>query len=129
MSHSSKTSQSFGAVTVAQTTNLNTVRLTRASASQGTSLTSGVTLNSPAGSVFTFTTGTLATAASTLFTVTNSAVRADSLVLGSIQHYNGAGAPVARFTNITQGSFGVHVTNTDLTNAVSGSLRVGFAVL
>jgi len=129
MPQSLYTTLKVGSLKVANTATLNNVRLTRSSASQGTSLTSGVTLNSPAGFIYTFTTGTLATAGTASFTVTNSSVLADSIVFGNIQNYNGTGLPVSRVTNVTEGSFSVKLTNADLTNGVSGSLKFGFGVL
>lgn len=107
----------------------NQVRLTRSEASQGTSVTSGVTLNSPSGFVYTFTTGTLATSGSASFTVSNSFVRADSIVLGDIVHYPGNGNPSARVNNVTQGSFAFALRNLDETNAVAGSIKLAYTVL
>ncbi len=129
MSQSQRTRKAFGSVNVVNTATLNNVRLTRSSVSQGTSLTSGVTINSPAGFIFTLTTGTLATGASASFTVTNSAVRADSIVLGDIIQYGGAGIPTARIDSVTQGSFAMNVRNLDLTNSVAGSIKLAYTVL
>lgn len=129
MSQSRNVTQTVGGIRVNNIATLNNVRLTRSSVSQGTSLTSGVTIYSPAGFIFTLTTGTLATGGSSSFTVSNNAVRADSIILSNIVHHGGNGIPVARINNVTEGSFGVSLRNIDLTNAMTGSVKLAFSVL
>jgi len=129
MSHSRNITQTVGGIRVNNTATLNNVRLNRSSVSQGTSLTSGVTINSPAGFIFTHTTGTLATGGSASFTVTNTTVRVDSIILSNIVNHAGTGIPVARINNVTEGSFDVGLRNIDLTNGLTGSVKVAFSVL
>lgn len=129
MSQSRNITQSLGGLRVNNTTTLNNVRLNRSNASQGTSLTSGVTINSPAGFIFTHTTGTLATGGISSFTVTNTAVRADSIVLSDIVNHAGNGIPVAQVNSVTEGSFGIALRNIDATNTLTGSVKLAFSVL
>lgn len=129
MSQSAKTSKNVGSIRVQNTATFNNVRLTRASVTQGTSITSGVTNDSPAGFIFTFTTGSIATSGTSSFTVTSSAVQADSIVFANLVNYLGAGIPVTRVNTITQGSFGITLRNLDATNAISGSMKLAYSVL
>lgn len=125
----SQSRQNFGSLIVNNTTTLNNVRLNRSSASQGTSITSGVTINTPAGFIFTHTTGTLATGGNVTFTVTNTSVRTDSIILSNIVNHGGNGIPRARVSAVTEGSFGIVLRNLDLTNAMTGSVKLAYTVL
>jgi hypothetical protein len=129
MSQSRNTTQTVAGIRVGNTATLNNVRLNRSSVSQGSSMTSGVTINTPAGFIFTHTTGTLATGGSVVFAVTNTAVRSDSIVLSDIVNHGGAGIPIVRVSAVTEGSFNVSVRNIDLTNALTGSVRLAYTIL
>lgn len=129
MSQSRNSTQIVGGIRVSNTATLNNVRLNRSTVSQGSSMTTGVTINTPAGFIFTHTTGTLSTGGSVSFAVTNTAVRADSIVLSNIVNHGGNGIPLARVSGVTEGSFNVSLRNIDLTNAMSGSVRLAFSVL
>lgn len=129
MSQAFRTTKRAGNLEVRNTATLNNIRLTRTSVSQGTAITSGVTIDSPAGFIFTLTTGTLATGGSASFAVSNTAVSADSLILANIVNHGGNGIPLIRVNNVTEGSFNLSVRNIDLVNPMTGSLRVGFSVL
>lgn len=109
-------------------TTLNNVYLTKATAAQATSVTTGVTLNSPAGFISTFASGTIPTSGSVSFTVANSYVQANSLVLSSIDQYSGSGIPLPIITSVTEGSFVLNVKNLDATNAISTAVKVGYAI-
>lgn len=113
---------------VKNNTVLDDISLTKSTITQGTSTTTGVSINSPAGFIYTFTTGTIATSGSAAFTVTNSVVSAESIVFTSIANYTGSATPQARITSVTQGSFGIKITNLDATNAIAGSLKLAYTI-
>lgn len=119
---------SVGVLTITGSSTLNDISLTKSTITQGSSVTTGVSLDSPAGFIYTFTTGTIATSGSNSFTVTNSFVNTNSIVTPSIINYTGVGIPVIRTTSVTSGSFGVKIDNLDATNAVAGSIKVGFTI-
>jgi hypothetical protein len=81
------------------------------------------------------TTGTLATAAATdaTFTINNSSVTTSSLVQCTDQGYSGTlvtnGYPVIMTCVPGSGSIAVHITNTHASNALNGTVKIGFAVL
>jgi hypothetical protein len=113
---------------VNNSTTLDDIRLTRTSISQGTSTTTGVTINSPAGFIYTFTTGTIATSGSASFNVSNSLVAADSIITTSIANYTGSAIPTSTVTSITQGSFDIKINNLDATNTLDGSLKLAYTL-
>ena len=119
---------SVGILNISGTTTLNDLSLTKTTVTQGTSITSGVSSSSPAGFVYTFTTGTIATSGSATFTVSNDLVNSNSLVTSSLVHYPGTGIPIVNTNNITSGSFDVTITNADSVNDVSGSLKIGYTI-
>lgn len=99
---------------------------------QATSITTGVTLNKPAGVITTQSASAAADAAHT-FTVTNSFVATDSVILANICDYAGTiatnGNPNVIVDNITAGTFDIIITNTHGTNALSGALKIAFTIL
>lgn len=115
---------------VRELTTLNKLRLTRDTINQTTSITSGVTINSPAGFIITTTSGTLSTNANAAFTVTNSLVSSDSIVFTNIISYNGVGAPVCRVNNVTEGSFEISLRNvSDINQMTSGSVKIAYSLM
>ena len=107
----------------------NEISLKKATVTKATAITSGVTLNSPAG-VITTVSSTLATNGSASFSVGNSFVKADSLVLGNIVNYSGSqGSPFARIQGVTNGSFSVAIRNVDDVNALNGAIKFGYSIL
>lgn len=98
---------------------------------QITSTTTGVTDNTQAGIITTFT-QTLAASSALTFTVTNSTVTTASVILVKVNNYAGAyatnGFPIAQVNNVTSGSFDIVISNTHATNALSGVLKIGFMV-
>ncbi|NBO99346.1 MAG: hypothetical protein EBU90_04360 [Proteobacteria bacterium] len=107
----------------------NEISLRKATVTQTTAITSGVTLNSPAG-VITTVSSTLATNGNTSFSVGNSFVKADSLVLGNIVNYAGSqGAPFTRVQGVTNGSFSVAIRNVDNVNPLNGAIKFGYSIL
>jgi len=129
MSKSASTSKSFGTVN-ANTINVDKISYTdKAAITQSTSLTSGVTINSPVGTITTISTS-LATQGSLSFTCTNSAVDASKYVMANIIGYTGSsGTPSVIVDDITKGSFLVNVRNSHQTGALNGSLKLAFLVL
>lgn len=77
---------------------------------QGTSVTTGVTLDSARGIITTFT-QTLAVGATNTFVVTNNYASADSTIIASVSSYAGTGIPIVFVTNTTDGSFNILLTN------------------
>lgn len=107
----------------------NEISLKKATVTQATAITSGVTINSPAG-VITTVSSTLATNGNAAFSVSNSFVKADSLVLGNIVNYAGSqGAPFARVQNVQNGSFSVAIRNVDDVGALNGAIKFGYSIL
>lgn len=76
---------------------------------QGTSITTGVTVNTASG-VITTVSSTLASLAEATFTVTNSVVKPGSIILLSTQ-YTGAGHADAGVASIGTGTFNITVAN------------------
>jgi len=107
------------------------VNLGRAAASQTTSFTNGVTINSASG-VITTVTATTSAGSSESFTVTNSTVSTSSVVLASIGDYSGTygtnGIPLLYVDSISNGSFSIRVYNAGASNALNGTLKIKFIV-
>ena len=120
MSQESKIRKNFGAIFS------ENISVPKSTVQQTTSITAGVTINSPAGTIVTNTTGNVATSGSATITVTNSAIEPDSIVIGRISGYSGSGFPVSYVNNVTTGSFQVHIKNFHGTNAVSGGFNYDF---
>lgn len=98
---------------------------------QATSITTGVTINRPAGVISTVSATTASNTIST-FTVTNAAVGASSIVLANIIDYTGNpgahGMPGINVNNIASGSFDIHLKNP--TGApLAGNVTIGFLVV
>ena len=128
MSQASKLSVNLGSLSVQ---NLIPAKITYAkpSVTQVTSITTACTINNAAGAIRTVS-STLATQGSAKFTVSNSFVKPDSLVMANIIGYTGTqGSPSTIITTVTTGSFAVTVRNLDLTNPLSGAVTVGFQIL
>jgi len=125
----SKLTKQFGAIRVSHLSTFGEMSLTKATAGQATSITSGVTINAPAGVITTVSTS-LATNANISFTVGNSFVKADSVVLCNISNYSGTtGAPFSRVNGVTKGSFIITIRNVHDLEALNGALKFNYAVL
>ncbi len=114
--------------TILNNLSLSQLDITPTLSTQPTSNTTGVTCTGDCGVITTYSAGsTLATAGSSSFVVTNSAVKASSVVLASVVNYAGTtGLPAVRVSGITQGSFSVVVQNASHVDPLNGVLRVGF---
>lgn len=99
---------------------------------QGSSVTTTVTLNASSGVITTFSQSAAAGATST-FTVNNSFCLSTSVVLVSVGNYAGTygtnGFPLATASSVSNGSFNVTVINAAPLNALSGALKINFAIL
>ena len=81
------------------------------STTQSNSLTSGVTLHSPVGSINTVSTN-LSTNGTLMFTCANAYVTVNNNVFANIIDYSGtSGIPLITIDNITRGTFAINVTN------------------
>ena len=94
---------------------------------QGTSATTGVTLNTVFGTITTVTQN-IAAAGEVTFTVTDSKVTAYSAVVLNIASGSVA-TPIACVTAVASGSFDVTITNLHASTAETGTLVLKFAVL
>jgi len=99
---------------------------------QGTSVSTAVTLNASSGVITTFSQSALAGATST-FTVNNTFCLSTSVPLVTIGNYAGTygtnGFPLATVSSVSNGSFNITIVNTAPTNALSGALKLNFAIL
>lgn len=104
----------------------------KATITQLTSLTTGVTVNSTAG-VITTVPATLASNATASFVVTNNRVAATSVVVAGVQAYSGTfgtnGIPTAAVSAVAAGSFTVTLANSHGTAALNGAVGISFLVL
>lgn len=100
------------------------VLLTKSTVVQATSISTAVTLNYPAGVITTVST-TLSTGTLYSFTLNNSYIKSDSVILVSVTDTTGTGMLVAQVDNIVAGSctigLGAVVANT-------GTVNVSFAI-
>lgn len=132
MAESGNIHRTYGALTVNGSSNLNSIRLTsKSSITQGSTLNTAVTLDSPAGFISTLNTSgeLLTTLGSAAFTVNNAFVKSDSIVLSNIVNFAGAGVPNIRVGSVTDGSFGIVLRNVDWINPLTGSIKIAFSIL
>jgi hypothetical protein len=99
------------------------VTLTKGTVTQSGSITSAVTLNQPAGEITTVS-ATIAGTVNT-FTLNNSYIKADSVILATVNDTTGAGLVVVQVDNIVAGSCSI-----SLAGVVSntGTVTVGFGI-
>jgi hypothetical protein len=95
---------------------------------QLTSRTTGVTINKPTGQITTNNTSLAALAAAS-FTVTNSAVGANDVVVAAIKSGAVNKKTQVEITAIAAGSFELTVYNADAATAETGAIVVQFAVI
>lgn len=90
------------------------------------------TINSAIGR-FTTTSQTTAAGASETFTVTNSSISSDDVVIAWVESYSGTiatnGIPVMYGNAVSEGSVDITIANVHGTNALSGTLTIVFTVL
>ncbi len=100
------------------------------SMTQGTSVSSTVTLDSPVGSIITFN-NTLGTSASTAFTFANSYIQPGSLLFTTVQNYTGGtnGNHKVSVNAVGSSYATINVSNTSTTSAMNGALTIGYMVV
>jgi hypothetical protein len=100
-----------------------------ANVTQGTSITTGVTVNALNG-IITTVSSTLAANAKTSFTVTNPNVLAGSKILVSVEYDEAAtGIPVVGVADIAAGAFKVVLSNAAGTDALNNVVKVHYAII
>jgi hypothetical protein len=92
---------------------------------QITSRTTGVTINAMCGRITTHTTS-LAAEAAAAFTVTNSSVEANDVVVACIRSGSNGGNTVVQVTTVAAGSFQLSVMNN---NAAAGTAETGAIII
>lgn len=124
MSKSSRTNQFAGSFS----TETLAIR-DKSSVTQGTAITSGVTLNSQCGSIRTVSAATGAQSVQS-FIVTNSNITIDSVILANIIGYTGStGLPHVYIDDITSGSFKTIIQNCSTSASLNGALNIGYVSL
>lgn len=96
---------------------------------QGTSITTGIDgYYSQFGSVLTVS-ATLPTQGSASFSVQNSFVSTNAVIMSSIVNYNGTGLPSVYVSNPIVGQFTVTLQNNSITDPLNGAVEIGFMIL
>lgn len=116
--------------TTVATSNADSVIVTKGTVTQATSPTTGVTVNTNAGVISTFA-STLAAGGTEVFSVANSKVDANSVILVNVVDYTGsAGVPIVQIDGgAGAGTFNIVVRNIHGTAALDGSLAISFLVV
>jgi hypothetical protein len=98
---------------------------------QATDFTTGVTINATSGVITLNNTDTLASDATDEFTVTNSTVQADSVVILTTQDGTGTvnSKLVALLSSVSAGSFNVLIHNMKNATSTAGTVKVHFLVI
>lgn len=119
------------------TLNTNTIELNagpggiqypRATITQTGTITSDVTINSVAGRITTVS-STLISGGSVGFTVNNDRTLADSVVILTINEYNGTtGIPMVSAANVLAASFDIIIYNVDGTDALNDVIDIAFVL-
>jgi hypothetical protein len=95
---------------------------------QGTSVTTAVTINGQKGVITTFA-QTAAAAGEVVFTVNNSSVKADSLVLATLEYPEAStGYPTMHIADVAAGSFKVILRNSHASAALNSAADIHFRV-
>lgn len=100
----------------------------QASVTQGTSRTTGVTANGYQGAITTHT-ASLAAGAEAEFTVTNSKVNANSVVVVSLQTESTTGTSLPYVSTTAAGSFNITLTNLHATTADTSASVINYYVI
>lgn len=95
---------------------------------QATNVSTAVTINGDKGIITTLT-QSAAAAGEVVFTVNNSYVKADSLVLATIQYPEAStGYPTMHIADVAAGSFKVIIRNSHAADALNGIAKIHFRV-
>ena len=103
-------------------------KFTETNVTQGTAITSGVTLSSQVGSVLTVS-SSLITGGSATFTVEHPRIESSSILLSNIINYSGTGSPSVRVNNITTGSASIVITNNSWISPLNAAIKLGYFIL
>lgn len=99
------------------------------SVTQTTSISTGVTINKNAGTIVTVSTTLTAGASASSFTVTNSKVLGNSIVLTTCLQGASGSAVIANVSNVTTGSFDITLTNGGGTTTGAAAITIQFLVI
>ena len=102
--------------------------LSKGTVTQLTAITTGVTLNYPAG-VITTVSSTLAAGSNGKFTLTNSYIAADSVVLLTVDDSATAGLGKLNVETVAAGSCVINITNIHTANAFNNLLKVHYTIV
>jgi len=100
----------------------------KATVTQLTSITTGVTVNASAG-VITTVSSTLAAGSNATFIVTNSKAIVGSVVMLTVDDSSTAGLAKVNVQTVAAGVFSINITNIHATNAFNNVLRIHFLVV
>jgi hypothetical protein len=100
------------------------VSLTKGIVTQSGSITTAVTINQPAGEIVTVSVA-IAAGAMSSFTLNNNYIKADSVILATINDTTGTGLIAVQVDNIVAGSCTVSLGGVVANN---GTVTVGFAI-
>lgn len=95
---------------------------------QTTNRTTAVTLNKPTG-VITTDDASLAAGAEATFTVNNSQVEANDVVVISVQDKGATGLVTAHVSDVAAGSFDITLTNLDGSTASTDAVVINYAII
>jgi hypothetical protein len=121
-----------GSVTLFSSNAGNTLRVTKNTYVQDVSVTETVPTGTTGGTIYHFT-STLGAGLEESFTVTNTIVSLEDLVLVSVSGYDGTlvtnGIPFASVSNVAAGSYVITISNLHAANALAGVVKVSFLVV
>jgi hypothetical protein len=100
------------------------VSLTKGIVTQSGSITTAVTINQPAGEIVTVS-ATIAAGAMSSFTLNNNYIKADSVILATVNDTTGSGLIAVQVDNVVAGSCTVSLGGVV---ANTGTVTVGFAI-
>jgi len=100
------------------------VSLSKGVVTQSGSITTAVTLNQPAGEITTVS-ATIAAGAMSTFTLNNSFIKADSVILAVVNDTTGSGLIAVQVDNIVAGSCSISLGGVV---ANTGTVTIGFAI-
>jgi hypothetical protein len=126
-SKSAKLAYHFGTVTTDSVTTDSLQILGKGSVTQGTSMTTGVTLPAPLGVIRTVS-STLATNANISFTASHLSINMDSIIFASITGYTGQGQPSIRVSSQTEGSCVITLEN-NLAAVLNAPVTIAYQIL
>ena len=105
----------------------NDINLNTTTTTQGTNITTAVTLSTPSGVIVTQS-ATAGTHGTHTFTANHPSVTVDKVILTNIIGYSGTGSPTVRLQS-TQGSFNVTITNNHINSSLNAPLRIAYTIL